>query len=247
MTLVQVHKDGSTSPLPSTPDEQTLEQISDPETTSYVEVMVNGQLYPAATSERCRVCRSRHRAYIESKVAVGVKYSVLADHIASLPLQECDEPHPSARSIANHIRADHVPLYLKNQRDEIEEIYAASGGELEDASNTLVNRVVVAHAIMRKYSEKVLKEDFQPTTQDAAIANKIIEDFEKSHSKDGISEEMWRNAMFAYIDILLPEIAPERREAVSRALESHPAMQAVAAAALKKRIEDGETVPGEVV
>lgn len=230
-------------------DEADLKGIEKKQSDSVQQVMVSGVLYPKEKHADCWTCQSDYCNFIERSVAVGVKYTKLEAHLKDLPVKEMQKyPHPTARSIANHIKDDHVTLDESLQREAMEQAYVASGGSLDDGAETILNRLVVAHAIVQKYGKKVMQKDFDPTKEDFTVANKIIEDFEKTNTKkDGITEDMWRDAMFAYIDTLLPEIPPERREAVSRALETHPAMLAVAAVQLKQQIANGETVEGEVV
>jgi len=156
-------------------------------------------------------------------------------------------PIPSARSIGRHIANRHGSLELVSGRQQAEADYVASGGDLESDEESIINRYVVAQAIIQKYGQQVMQEETKVSKADFLVANQIVEKFEQSKEMaGGISEDMWRDAMFAYIDIMLPEIAPERREAVSRALENHPAMQAVAAAHMKQQLASGEVLPGEV-
>jgi hypothetical protein len=233
VTTVQVHEDG-------------IKEILPQESVGLVQVLAGGKLNPVNRSDLCHVCNSPYTGFIEERVKGGVRYSKIAEHIKDWPPGDMGFPIPSARSIGRHIASRHGSLELVSEREQAEANYVASGGDLESDEESIINRYVVAQAIVQKYGQQVLKDEIKVNRQDFLIANQIVEKFEQSKDQTGISEDMWRDAMFAYIDILLPEIAPERREAVSRALENHPAMQAVAAAHMKQQLASGEVLPGEV-
>ena len=150
--------------------------------------------------------------------------------------------------MGNHMASFHAPLTQVIKRKQMEQVYEKSGGEIDEAADHHVNRVVVAHAIIKRYHDQMAADEKEKvTTADLALANRIVEEHEKNYGQDGISEEMWRNAMYAYMDTLAPEIAPERRESVTRAIENHPAMRAIAEANRKAQAQHGDTVQGEVL
>jgi hypothetical protein len=232
--MVEVHEDGTKEILPV-------------ESVGLVQVLAGGKLNPVNRSDLCHVCNSPYTGFIESKVKGGLRYSKIAEFIKEWPPGDKGFPIPTARSIGRHIASRHGSLELVSEREQAEAHYVASGGDLESDEESIINRYVVAQAIIQKYGQQVMQEETRVSKADFLIANQIVEKFEQSREQaGGISEDMWRDAMFAYIDIMLPEIAPERREAVSRALDNHPAMQVVAAAHLKQQLASGETVPGEI-
>jgi len=235
--MVEVHEDG-TKEILSKEEEESI---------GVMQVMSGGRVYPVNVSDMCHVCNSPHKTFIEDRVRAGLKYARIARHIKDWPPGDMGFPIPTARSIGHHIANDHGGLALATEREQAEAHYVASGGDLESEEESIINRYVVAQAIIQQYGEQVMKKENKVSPKEFVVANQIVEKIEQSKEQTGgISEDMWRDAMFAYIDIMLPEIAPERREAVSRALENHPAMQAVAAAHMKQQLASGEVMPGEV-
>ena len=223
---------------------EVVEELPPEAGDSMVQVRVGRDYYPAKNVSRCHVCQSPHREFIEAEVSRGTHYTVIARHIADWK-PGIHKVNPSADSMARHMREEHAPLVAVQRRKAMERLYEESGRAIDEATDSMVTGVVVAHEIIQRVHERMVKGELEPGFSAYATAWKVVEDDARRNDRQGITEQMWRDAFLAYMDIFVPEVPPERVEAVSRAIENHPAMKALQAA-MQQQVEEAP-VQGEVV
>ena len=164
MTMVEV-TDSGVVPLVYADGEDESSGPGD----SVVQVMVGDQLYPASFRQQCRVCQSPHRGYIEAEIARGTFYASIERSMDGWNTGTL--PPPSARSMGNHMASFHAPLTQVIKRKQMEQVYEKSGGEIDEAADHHVNRVVVAHAIIKRYHDQMAADEKEKvTTADLALA-----------------------------------------------------------------------------
>jgi hypothetical protein len=211
---------------------------------SMVKVKVGNEYYDAVTAHRCRVCQSPHRMFIEGEILKGSGYKAIADHIQNWPTGLLD--HPNSASMQYHMAEGHAPIKTVQHRAVMEALAEDAGIEIANGVKSLADKVVLAHAVIDRAHERLVNRDIEPSLQDAAAAMRFLADYEAKHSKEGLTEEMWRDAMYAYMEVLAPEVSPERRDAVSRALENHPMLRALKEFQERQALESGDVVEGHV-
>lgn len=222
--------------------DELVEEI-DEDDSSMIQMLIGGILYDARKVKQCRVCNSPYRKFIEAEVIKGTYYTVIAGMLVGRDVGIL--PHPTKWSLANHMKKGHAPVKHVVHRRLMERIQEESGDELNEEIGTLVNKVVLAHAVIGRAHERLVVGDIEPTLNDAAQFARLLDDFERRYDASGITEAVWRDAVYAYMEILAPEIPPERREIVSRKLESNPTLLALTKA-LEQRALEAQTVQGEV-
>lgn len=207
---------------------------------SIIQIKVGNEVYNARKAHRCRVCQSPHRFIIEGEVLKGTTYTAIAEYIEGWPTGLF--PAPGARSMSYHMRANHAPIKHIEHRKLMERIREEDGTPLEEGITSLVDKVVLAHAVIDRAHERLVTRQIEPSLQDAAAASRFLAEWEHDHDGRGITEEVWRQALYAYMEVLAPEIAPDRRDAVSLALENHPTLKMVKSLLAEQR----EPVQGEI-
>jgi len=212
---------------------------------SMIQIKVGNEYYDAVKAHRCRVCQSPHRMFIEAEIIKGTGYKGIADHIAGWNTGLFDAP--DARAMAYHMREGHAPIKAIQHRKVMERVAEDAGRDISDGMDDLVDKVVLATAVVNRAHERLVAGDLEPTLQDANAASRFLAEYERTHSQEGLTGDMWREAMFAYMEVLGAEIAPEREDAVRRALENHPTLKALREFQERLAIEQGDVVEGHVV
>jgi hypothetical protein len=200
----------------------------------------DGKRYNAKFDPRCHTCQSPYRFDIDKGMASGGHATALAEWVSGLPKGSKD--HPSAQSILNHVR-EHTPIRQMASQAIIDRQMELTNREVGDSVESLIDGITFAKLVVQRAAEG-LAEDKEVSVQEGLAAAALVKKFEDDMGQ-GINEMIWRDALYAYMDVIFPEIPHDRREAVTRALENHPTMKALMEE--RRKAEGTDIVRGEVL
>jgi hypothetical protein len=199
----------------------------------------NGVRYPAKFEPKCNTCQSPYRFDIEKGIASGGHATKLAEWVSDMPRGH--KEHPGVDSILNHMR-EHTPIRQMASQAIIDKQMDLTQRSVGDSVESLIDGITFAKLVIQRAAEG-LAEDKDVSVQEGLAAAALVKKFEDDMGQ-GINEMIWRDALYAYMDVVFPEIPHDRREAVTRALENHPTMKAMVE---ERRRANGEVVQGEVL
>lgn len=220
-------------------DAADIEEIVDDRRGSVISVRVGDRLYPARHIAQCKLCRSQYRLEIERGIINGLTYNTIIE--VSVDPYDDHSPlgPPTYSSILNHVRKRHMPVPWSMQRQMIEDRAAEMGKSVQEGEQLLVDSVAVHRAVIQRGFERMNSGEIQPTMGDLMKALQLQAAVEGDAEDDGVDEEVWRDALIAYMEIVQRHVTPAALEMIKRDMATSPTLRAIAA-------RRQQTIAGEV-
>lgn len=204
------------------------EEIPEATSASMIMVRVGGRDYPAKRVRQCRTCRSKYRPVIEAAISSGLTYEEI--HRRTV---EPYEDHsllgpPDFKQIQRHVANGHMPLPHTAQRRIVEKRAEELGRSIEVGEDVLVDNVTAIRSIIQMGFERLQTGELAPNMRDLMQALQLQAQIDKEHGEGGLDEEVWRDALIAYMSIVRDVISVEQTEEIKRRMASSPVLKAIA-------------------
>lgn len=207
-----------------------------PRPESVAMISVGGENFPMRSSATCHTCQSPHRMFIENQLVRGRGYAAIAREIAEMtpgPL-----PHPTARTLADHVKNGHLPSPALTRRRIIENRAQEIGVNIL-GEDDLIDHVSFARLTLQRTQERILKGEIDPSVADGLNAAKFLHQVEAT-SPEGYDHESYEVAFRIFFETAQNYMSGADFQAFTGALSRDPILQALAAK------QSGQTVEGEV-
>lgn len=204
---------------------------------SMVMTRIGGQDFPMRSEPNCKTCQSPNRLFIEAELIRAKSYRSIARSLVGLPQGE--KGHPTHEGIANHVKANHVPIGAATSRRIIERRARDIGRSVEDDEDVLADYVTVSQMIVQKGLEMVVGGGLDIKATDVINASKFLHQVEQG-AGDSVDAQAWIEAVMEYMEIASEFIPPQAWAAYAARLQQSPVLKALAD---KKA---SETVTGEM-
>lgn len=201
---------------------------------SIVTYRIGGREYPVKTGRQCKVCQSPHRFEIEEEIVAGRTYAKIVDHLP-------EGTDISPRNVKEHFNNGHMPLEVSATRQIVEARARRVGKRIEDSTESLIDGITLAEAVVQKTFEAIAKGELKPEVRDGLRAAKVLADL-GIYDEGGVDQQAFIEAFMVYHEQAQAHMSPEQFEAFGQALDESPVLQALAT-----RYEGGSVVEGEVV
>lgn len=209
---------------------------------SMVMTRIGGKDYPMRSVPNCKTCQDPNRMFIENELIRGRSYKLIAEALESMPAGGMG--HPTADGISDHIRNNHLPLGVATQRRLIERRAKEVGKSIETSDDDLIDYVTVNQMIVSRGFERMQDGEINPDVAEVLAASKFLYQVEQA-AGGGVDEQVWRDAMLAYMEVARDFIPAERWAEYGQALSRNPVLRAMAAQAEQRAITAGEDEDGE--
>jgi hypothetical protein len=187
---------------------------------SVVVYRLGGREYPQRVVPNCNVCASRYRYDVERAVAGGQPFAAI---VRALP----DDAGLSARSIANHSHAGHMPYEQEALRRVVERRAEQLGRDVEDGVEQLVDQVSLAQTVVQQVFTGLAAGELRPDVTDGLRAAKLLAQIEAEG--DGGDKAAWTEAFMVYHSIAKRIMSPEQWAAFGLELSTNPVLRALTA------------------
>lgn len=184
---------------------------------SLVNVQFGGKEYPYKQEARCKVCSSPQRRRAEEMLAAGRTYGAIT---RTLPDAGFDN-----RNLADHIRAQHLPLDAPAVRLVAQQEAASIAEVIEPAVKAKAAHLSLAHAVVARVAQRLTAGDIEPDVRDALAAARLIAQVEVETQFDA---EQWTTAMLRLVDAVRQVATPEQFDAIGEVLARDPLLQEIA-------------------
>lgn len=195
---------------------------------SMIMVRVGGREYPAKRVRQCRTCRSKHRAVIEAAITSGLTY----EEIHRRTVEPYDDHSllgpPDFKQIQRHVANGHMPLPHTAQRRIIEKRAEELGQSIEIGEDVLVDNVTAIRSVIQMGFERLQSGELEPSMRDLMQALQLQAQIDKEHGDGGLDEEVWRDALIAYMSIVRDVVPQELMEEIKVKMASSPVLKAIA-------------------
>lgn len=187
---------------------------------SVVTYRVGGREYPMIRNRQCKVCMSPYRLNIEESLVAGRTYGKIINHLP-------EDHELSVRNVKDHYYNGHMPMEVSATRQIVEVQAQRVGKRIEDAAQSLVDGVTLAHTVIQQVFESLVKHEEVPSTRDGLRAVKMLADLGEYDSAGGMDMEAMVEAFMVYHDTAEAHMAPEEFDHFQEALESNPVLKAL--------------------
>jgi hypothetical protein len=201
-------------------------------------VRVNGRSYPARHVAQCKTCRSKYRTQIERGIIGGMTYQSIIDDLVEPYDDHSPLGAPGYQSVMGHVRNGHMPMPYSLQRRILEKRASEMGKSVEQGESLIVDTVAATRMIVQRGFELMNNGDLQPSMGDLLKALQFQSSLE-ADKEQALDEEVWRDALIAYMDIVQRNVDPEVFQRIGREMARSPALQQIA---MRRR----GTVAGEI-
>lgn len=207
---------------------------------TYIEV--RGRRYPTRHVPNCMTCRSIHRHEIEAALINGQTYASVVRDVAEQFDYHSPLGTPTYNSVLSHARRGHMPLPYLVQRRAIEARAKELRKSVEEGEHNLIDGQIVARAVMERGYEMLNSGSLAPSMRDLLEAARLERDIASLQSEDGqMTEESWRAALTAYIEIVRQYVSPQVFQQINQAMAVSPAL-----AKISQQRRSPQTVEGRV-
>lgn len=203
-------------------------EIEDTGHTSTVMIRVAGREYPAKQVRQCRTCRSQHRGVIEAAITSGMTYEAIETKVVAVYHDHSPLGPPNRSQIRRHVTNGHMPLPHSAQRKIIEDRAVELGKSIEVGEEILVDNVAAVRSIIQRGFERLQNGDIEPNMGDLLKALQLQAQIDAEHGEGGLDEEVWRDAMIAYMTIVQSVVPPDLMEQIKSEMASSPVLRAIA-------------------
>jgi hypothetical protein len=197
--------------------------VTTPERTggaSLVMYRIAGREYPLRSSPGCRTCESPRRFEIEQMIAEGRPYAAIVREL------HLEESGPSAQSLSNHFRADHMPMRSAVARTLLERRADELGRSIEDGVDDVVDDVLLTQTVVRKAFDGIASGELQVSVDQGLTAARMLA--QAGQAEGGVADQQaYAEAFMVYHETAKRIMPPEMFARFGRELQANPILRAL--------------------
>lgn len=191
-------------------------------------VRVGNRTYPAKRVRQCRTCRSKYRPVIEAAITSGLPYEEIHRRTVAPYEDHSLLGPPDFKQIQRHVANGHMPLPHTAQRRIIEKRAEELGQSIEIGEDVLVDNVTAIRSIIQMGFDRLQSGELEPSMRDLMQALQLQAQIDKEHGEGGLDEEVWRDALIAYMSIVRDVVSPDAMEEIKSRMANSPILKAIA-------------------